>query len=88
MHLVHQTWVNACFTQHNRCTVSRIQVKALFQQFRCQVNHSLFVAFANRQQRTARFTHGGLATQHCFGERFCESATHAHHFTGRAHFWP
>ncbi|MNB90571.1 hypothetical protein D3C75_376310 [compost metagenome] len=88
MHLVHQTRVDACFAQHNRGTVGGIQLKALFQQFRRQVHHALFVAFTYGEQRTALFLHGGVATQLCFSKGFCKGATDAHHFPGRAHLWP
>jgi hypothetical protein len=53
MHLVHQTRVDPGFTQHNRRTVGRVQLEALFQQLGGQVNHALFIAFANGEQRTA-----------------------------------
>ncbi|CZY67014.1 Uncharacterised protein [Enterobacter hormaechei] len=88
MHLVHQTRVDPSFTQHNCRAVGCIQLEALFKQLGGQVNHALFIAFANGEQRTARFSHGGAAAQLCLGKRFCEGAAHAHHFPGRAHLWP
>lgn len=57
MHLVHQARVDARFAQHNRRTVGRIQLEALLQQLRRQVDHTLFVAFANGEQRTPLFFH-------------------------------
>ncbi|CGY67841.1 Uncharacterised protein [Salmonella enterica subsp. enterica serovar Typhi] len=88
MHLVHQTRVDTGFAQHNRRTVGGIQLEALFQQLSGQVHHALFVAFANREQRTALFLHSGVTAQLCLGERFREGTAHAHHFPGGAHFWP
>ena len=88
MHLVHQTWVDPRLTQHNRGTVSRIQFEAELQQFRRQVNNTLFVAFANGEQRAPLFFHRGAAAELRFSERFGKSTAHAHHFPGRAHFWP
>ena len=88
MHLVHQTRINACFTQHNRRTVSRIQLEAKLQQLRRQVNHALFIAFADGEQRATLFLHGRVAAQLRFGERFGKGAADAHHFPGGAHFWP
>ncbi|MOA34272.1 hypothetical protein D3C78_1556380 [compost metagenome] len=88
MHLVHQTWVDAGFAQHDGGTVGGIQLKALLQQLRRQVHHALFIAFANGEQRAPLFSHGRAAAQLRLRECFCESAAHAHDFTGGAHFWP
>ncbi|MNZ66943.1 hypothetical protein D3C78_851760 [compost metagenome] len=88
MHFVHQTWVDACFAEHDSRTVGGIQLKALLQQLRGQVHHALFIAFANGEQRTPLFSHGGAAAQLCLREGFCKGAAHAHDFTGGAHFWP
>ncbi len=88
MHLVHQTWIDTGFAQHNRGAVRRIQLETKLQQLRRQVNHALFIAFANGEQRTPLFFHGGAAAELCLGERFREGTAHAHHLTSRAHFWP
>ena len=82
MHLVHQTRVDTRFAQHNCRTVGRVQLKALLQQLGRKVNHALFIAFANGEQRTARFSHGRAAAQLRLGKRFCEGTAHAHHFPG------
>jgi len=88
MHLIHQTRVDACFAEHNRCAVGSIQLKALLQQLGGEVNNALFIPFAHRQQRTATLLHGGVAAELRFGKRFSKGATNAHHFPGRAHLWP
>ncbi|MNL43936.1 hypothetical protein D3C87_1664750 [compost metagenome] len=58
MYLVDQTRVDTGFAQHDSRAVGRIQLKALFQKFRRQVYHTLFVAFAHGEQRTALLSHG------------------------------
>ena len=88
MHLVHQTRIDTRFAQHNRRAVSRIQLEAKLQQLRCQVDHTLFVAFADGEQRATLFLHGRVAAQLRFGERFGKGTANAHHFPGGTHFWP
>ncbi|MNN99847.1 hypothetical protein D3C81_2195970 [compost metagenome] len=88
MHLVDQTRVDTGFPQYNCRTVGGVQLETKLQQLRRQVNDALFIAFTHGEQCAALFLHGGAAAQLRLGECFRKGAAYAHHFAGRAHFWP
>ncbi len=82
MHFIYQAWINSGFAQHHCGTMRGIQLKAKLLQLDGQIDNALLVTFAHRQQRAARFFHGGLCTEHRFGKGFRKGTANAHHFTG------